>query len=157
MNSDDENSFSRVDTGPVEFHQDLENFRFKKKAPTATVQGELDMFMEEEKPPFNVTVTQTEDPGTKLELDLLQQKVADLEHDRDMRKRYAPFVFWLIAIWLIVIFLLTVFDGINGNDFDLDVSVVIVLWSGLPVSIMGLLAIVLNWMFPRRDKGQGTA
>jgi hypothetical protein len=109
------------------------------------------------------------DPKTKEELD--HQKIMhELERtsfgqDIQGRKTYARCIFWLIVGWLLAMFLLLIFCGIQrvtvvigGSKYFIDVSgkfqlsdkVLVTLIGGTTANVLGLFAIVCNYLFPKQ-------
>lgn len=81
-----------------------------------------------------------------------QEEQKDRELDREFRSEYAPKVFELINMWLFLVAFFLLMSGFTDNVFELDDTVLVALVAGLSAGIVSLLAIVLYWMFPRRDK-----
>ena len=101
----------------------------------------------------------------KLQNDKLREELADLKSDRDFRNEYAPKIFGLICVWLVLVVGLIFLDGLSlseglglpGTDqtlgFDQSDGVVLGLIGGTTASVVGLLVIVITYIFPRRNKG----
>lgn len=93
----------------------------------------------------------------------LEEELADLRSDRDFRKEYAPKIYELIWIWLLSVVALVILDGVTVSGgintlgksigFELSDSVVLALIGGTTASVIGLLVIVITYIFPRRNKG----
>ncbi len=101
----------------------------------------------------------------KLQNDKLREELADLKSDRDFRNEYAPKIFGLICVWLVLVVGLIFLDGLSlsgglglpGTDktlgFNQSDGVVLGLIGGTTASVVGLLVIVITYIFPRRSKG----
>jgi hypothetical protein len=78
------------------------------------------------------------------------------------RKTYAARVYWLVLGWLIATLLIVLFSGYPGERISLfglnmlgpkiSDPVLIALISGTSVNVIGLLAIVIAYLFPKREK-----
>lgn len=85
-----------------------------------------------------------------LAIKRLQAKIADLDQDRDQRRTYANRLFWLVAVWLVVIGLIVLLHGFSHVPFTLSGAVLTTLIGSTTVSVLGLFAIVANYLFPKR-------
>lgn len=94
-----------------------------------------------------------------------------LKQDRKERKRYAGKIFVLICAWLGIVLGIVVMAGFKGNlpirvnpwprsmidpyrwewtPFELPETVLLALIGGTTVTVLGLFAIVANYLFPRK-------
>lgn len=85
-----------------------------------------------------------------LENERLQAEIDDLVQDRDQRRTYANRLFWLIAVWLVVIGLIVLLHGFSHVPFTLSGAVLTTLIGSTTASVLGLFAIVANYLFPKR-------
>jgi hypothetical protein len=85
-----------------------------------------------------------------LENARLQAEIDDLVQDRDQRKTYGNRLFWLVVVWLIVIGLILTMHGFSYVPFKLSVAVLTTLIGSTTASVLGLFAIVANYLFPKR-------
>ncbi len=86
----------------------------------------------------------------RLGNDLLQQGVENLHQDREERRKYSGRIFWLVIGYLLVAGLLIFMAGLDQVRFRLADSVLMVLIGSTTASVIGLFAIVTNYLFPRR-------
>ena len=76
--------------------------------------------------------------------------VEGLRQDIAERKAYANKVFKLVCFWLFGLFILLLLAGFPRPPFYLSDSVLIAIISGTTVNVLGLFAIVANYLFPKR-------
>lgn len=105
------------------------------RAPTATDQQ---------------TAAYYDDEKKSLENERLRAQIADLNQDRDLREKYGERLFRLVVWWLIVIGLIVVLHGISAVPFELSATVLATLIGSTTASVLGLFAIVANYLFPKR-------
>ena len=84
-----------------------------------------------------------------------REQLDNLRQDREQRKRYAERLFklvvsWLIAIWLTVIFAGVKFPSWLRWSFELSDSILIALITSTTASVLGLFAIVANYLYPKK-------
>lgn len=85
-----------------------------------------------------------------------QLQARDHQQDIALKKKYAN---WLLGA---VVFQLVVANGVFvayawvGKDWDLDAVVIDVWLAATLVQVIGVVAIVTRYLFPRRDSGEGT-
>lgn len=91
-----------------------------------------------------------EEEKKSLENERLKAEIEDLVQDRDQRKTYANRLFWLVAVWLVVIGLIVLLHGFSHVPFTLSGTVLTTLIGSTTVSVLGLFAIVVNYLFPKR-------
>lgn len=100
------------------------------------------------------TDQQTEDlydeEAGSLENERLRAEVDDLIQDREQRKTYGNRLFGLVVVWLIVIGLVILLHGFTCVPFKLSVAVLTTLIGSTTASVLGLFAIVANYLFPKR-------
>ncbi len=97
--------------------------------------------------------SRTELESKTLESEELKARIAKLNQDIELRKKYSGKLYWLISIWLIAMFallLLQGFLGINGY-FNLSDKVLITIIGGTTINVLGLFAIVANYIFPKEN------
>lgn len=85
-----------------------------------------------------------------LENERLRAEVDDLVQDREQRKTYGNRLFRLVVVWLIVIGLVILLHGFTVVPFKLSVAVLTTLIGSTTASVLGLFAIVANYLFPKR-------
>jgi hypothetical protein len=83
----------------------------------------------------------------------------DTKQNIELREKYANKIFWLIVSWTIFVFALLLFEGLHiGREFigdklirtyklDWDVEVVITIIGTTITQILGLMLIVLKYLF----------
>ncbi len=78
------------------------------------------------------------------------RSVDNLVQDREQRKTYANRLFGLVVVWLIVTGVVILLHGFTFFPFKLSVAVFTTLIGSTTVSVLGLFAIVANYLFPKR-------
>ena len=91
-----------------------------------------------------------DEEAKSLENERLRAEVDDLIQDREQRKMYGNRLFWLVVVWLIVIGLVILLHGFTCVPFKLSVAVLTTLIGSTTASVLGLFAIVANYLFPKR-------
>lgn len=91
-----------------------------------------------------------DEEAKSLENDRLRAEVDDLVQDRGQRKMYGNRLFGLVVVWLIVIGLVILLHGFTFIPFELSVAVLTTLIGSTTASVLGLFAIVANYLFPKR-------
>ena len=86
----------------------------------------------------------------KLERARLQEEIGDLVQDRDQRKMYGDRLFKLIVCWLSGVFIIVILHGISVVPFNLSTATLTTLIGSATASVIGLFAIVANYLFPKR-------
>lgn len=79
-----------------------------------------------------------------------RQKIEDLTQDRAQRKRYGDRLYWLVLGWLVATGLILGLHGFEVCGFALPVAALTTLIGATTISVIGLLAIVARYLFPRR-------
>ena len=91
------------------------------------------------------------DETTKsLEDDRLKAEITNLVQDREQRKVYGNRLFWLVVIWLSVVGIILIAQGVCIIPFKLSVTVATTMIGSTTVSVLGLFAIVANYLFPKK-------
>lgn len=85
-----------------------------------------------------------------LENDRFRAEIEDLVQNREQRKAYASRLFWLIVVWLGTIGTIVLLHGFSHVPFTLSGTVLTTLIGSTTVSVLGLFAIVANYLFPKR-------
>ena len=80
----------------------------------------------------------------------MRAELEDRAQDRNQRKTYGSRLFWLIIIWLIVSGLIVLLQGFSFVPFKLSVTVLTTLIGSTTASVLGLFAIVANYLFSKR-------
>lgn len=77
--------------------------------------------------------------------------IKKLELDLALRKEYSNKLYCLIRNWLIAIFVLLLIQGSLGTHgyFTLSDKVLITIIGGTTLNVLGLFAIVANYIFPK--------
>ena len=83
-----------------------------------------------------------------------KESIKSQTQDRKQRKAFARKIFFLTIAWLCVIGVILLLQGFLGprNCFNLSDSVLIAVISGASVNIIGLMAIVIRYLFPTNGK-----
>ena len=119
------------------------------------MRGDLDLVEASEPQSLDSTddqeTTQLEEAHWRALVDHERAKVDDLIQDRDQRKTYGRRLYWLIVAWLIVIGLIVLLHGFICIPFELSVTIMATLIGSTTASVLGLFAIVANYLFPKRQ------
>lgn len=81
--------------------------------------------------------------------ELKKLEVKSKEQDISMRKEYANKTFALVCLYMICIFLLIVL-ACSPALFNMSDNVLMVLLGTTTVNVIGLFAIVMNYLFPKK-------
>lgn len=83
-----------------------------------------------------------------------KESIKGKAQDRKQRKSFASKIYWLTIAWLCVIGFMLIFQGFLGplGCFHLSDRVLITLISGASINIIGLMAIVIRYLFPSQRK-----
>lgn len=97
--------------------------------------------------------SQTALESRTLESEELKARVAKLNQDISLRKEYSGKLYRLISIWLIAMFALLLLQGFLGKTdvFMLSDKVLITIIGGTTINVLGLFAIVANYIFPKEN------
>ena len=98
----------------------------------------------------------------RVELERLREEVSDLQSDRAFREQFAPRVFSMVSWWLGGIGVFVLMHGCsderevsqNAHSFSLPTEVLVTMISGVSLAVVGLLATVLVYLFPKRDRSK---
>lgn len=89
--------------------------------------------------------------GLETENDRLIEKLTGLRNDNAARRRFAVRIFGVIVGWLVLIALVTVhqilYSWIYREPFSENFSLALI--GGTTVTVLGLMVIVLNYLFPK--------
>ena len=103
-------------------------------------------------------ISETPDQKTALEVKTLESeeraaRLAKLNQDLELREKYSGKLFDLIKYWLIAIFALLLLQGFAGvhGYFALSDKVLITIIGGTTINVLGLFAIVANYIFPKES------
>lgn len=80
------------------------------------------------------------------------EKLQGLQQDREQRKEFAKKIYWLICLWLLGVAALLLLRGWNIWGFYLSETVLIALITTTSANVIGLLAIVILYLFPRKRR-----
>lgn len=82
----------------------------------------------------------------KFDYERLKSKI----QDREERKKFATRIFWVIIAYIAIVFVVLFFCGYSCMHFS-D-AVLITLLSTTTANVLSLLAIVFNYLFPKKIK-----
>ncbi len=85
----------------------------------------------------------SEDFREGLELESLKQ---DIEH----RKLYSGRIFMFVSVWVLLVMFAVFAQGWSFGQFQLSDKVLMTLIGGTTVNVLGLFAIVANYLFPKK-------
>lgn len=80
------------------------------------------------------------------------ENLESLKQDRTQRKEFAGKIYGLICVWLIGLAILLLLRAWNAWGFYLSDTVLIALITTTSANVIGLLAIVILYLFPRKQK-----
>lgn len=105
---------------------------------------------EEDADTYNLTTAHLSEQYSRDKHRRTDEFIKDTQQDRNQRKDYATKIFWLVCAWLAAILGLVFCTGLKR--LDLSDSVLITLISSVSVNIIGLMAIVANYLFPKTGR-----
>ena len=103
-------------------------------------------------------------PGESTGEDNIKQQIAEVELERIKllnrsdeqnikdRKKYGYLIYSLVIGWLVILSTILFFHGFNVGGFALPGGVLIALIAGTTVKVIGLLAIIVNYLFPKPNQ-----
>ena len=84
-----------------------------------------------------------------------QLQAKDHQQDIDLKKKYANWLLGAVIAQLVVANAVFIAYAWAGKDWDLDAVVIDVWLVATLVQVIGVVAIVTRYLFPRRDLGAG--
>ena len=87
-----------------------------------------------------------------LELAKVQLQVQEHSENLEHRKRYASRIFKFVSIWMTMIFCVILLDGWGIGGLKISEKVLITLIGSTTLNVLGILAIVANYFFPKKDR-----
>jgi hypothetical protein len=107
-------------------------------------------------PKVNLLLAQAE--SAYLENKLREEALVEAQNNNELRKTI-PYKLWTLTIcWLVVVTLIIIFSGIDHEAFPgffffkFEPTVLIALITTTTASVIGLFAILLNYLFPNNQK-----
>ena len=79
--------------------------------------------------------------------------LADAEQNREERKKYAKYAFWLSVCWLVAVFGLVVASGFGHGTFHVQEAVLTTLAVSTTGTVFGIVYIIMRHLFPDRFQG----
>lgn len=102
------------------------------------------------KPPEDSPDDITKEEAKALELVKHKLELEGIKQDQTQRKEYADRIFCLIKWWLVAILTILVLHGFaEKTGFKLSDKVLITLIGGTTINVLGIFAIVANYIFYR--------
>lgn len=80
------------------------------------------------------------------------EHLESLKQDRTQRKEFAGKIYGLICLWLIGVAIFLLLRAWNAWGFYLSDAIMIALITTTSANVIGLLAIVILYLFPRKQK-----
>ena len=120
----------------------------KIEAAAAQAEDEGEMLLADGQPPEPLV-----DEATFLDNQFRRLKLVDYQQDIQARKDFANKLFYLIVLWLLGVFYLIAMSGAQaGNVMRLTIpeNVLLATIGGTTASILGLLFVVVKYLFPKR-------
>ena len=92
--------------------------------------------------------------ASKAELEREEQALENVQLGQDIRerKKYADRIFVIMSIWLATTMLIVLCHGNKTNNFNLSGDVLMTLLGGTTLNVLGLFAIVANYLFPKQNQ-----
>ncbi len=72
--------------------------------------------------------------------------------DRDQRKEFAERIFSFVSIYMLFVFLILFLSGTETTNFKLSDNVLITLLGTTTANVIGILIIVVTYLFSRKKK-----
>ena len=98
---------------------------------------------------------QAKEESEDLDAQRRKAELTGLKQDIDERKRYALLFFCRACGWMVIIVALLFLQGsrysIEGMRFKLSDPVMLAVIGSTTVNILGILYVVANYLFPKRD------
>ncbi len=97
----------------------------------------------------------TEEQRAKLDKASFDEIYSQLTHPvkyREEQKRTISQLKWGVLIWLLIDLLIVVFSAYNFWGFRLHNSILVALLTSTTAGIIGLLVIVLYWLYPHNKQ-----
>lgn len=88
----------------------------------------------------------------KLENDAIEGSNLGDTQDRDQRKDFAEKIYNFAAVYMVFVFLMLFLSGCVNNGFQLSDSVLVTLLRTTTANVIGILAIVVTYLFSRKRK-----
>ena len=101
------------------------------------------------KPPLSAS--SEPDTHTKRTEELVEAHLAEIKQNTGLRKDFAWAIFGLVITWLVLLLCIVIFHA-RGNNFRLEPSEFITLVSTTNAAVLGLLIVVLKYLFPNNKK-----
>ena len=84
--------------------------------------------------------------------EVLKEELKDIQHYRDLRKKYADRVFVFMCIWCVFVFAILITDAITlhtlpNEEFHVNTSVLCTLIGGTTISVIGLVGFMMQGLF----------
>ena len=96
-------------------------------------------------------IAQEEFRERKLKNDILEGENAGDSQDRTQRKKFAEKIFNFVSIYMYLVFFVLILSGCE-NKFYLSDSVLITLLGTTTANVIGVLIIVVTYLFSRKKK-----
>lgn len=77
-----------------------------------------------------------------------QEQLETLKNNRDLRTKYAKYLFWYLVTWSAFVAIVVFLEGFECIRFALESSVLSVLLGTTTVSVLGLMLAILRGLFP---------
>ena len=83
----------------------------------------------------------------RIDNEILKEQLAGKKQDREERKKFGTYVFWLIVGYLIAVFVLLVLAGFGA--LSISEGVQIALLGTFSANVLGLFWMVMNYLFSK--------
>lgn len=88
----------------------------------------------------------------KIHLAIHKRELQQIDDLLKARKTFANRIYWMLVGWLGSVVLMLLASGAKYKGFELDVKVLLTLIAGTTINVIGIFAIVANFLFPK-NKG----
>ena len=126
------------------FYKDVLNATFKQDIENTQKANKTDKTSDYAK------IERAETTFDQIKIEKEREKLESLRQDRVQRRAQADNVLSYVREWSIALFLILIGCGIGW--FKLPENVLMILVGGSTIQVLGLFAIVLNYLFPKKVK-----
>ncbi|EEY84116.1 hypothetical protein HMPREF0103_0060 [Bacteroides sp. 2_1_33B] len=111
-----------------------------------------DVGTDEYKKEYEAELLREELKEKKLRNEALAEENMGDAQDRDQRKDFADRIYFFVYVYMIFVFLILFLSGSKNSGFHLNDSVLSILLKTTTANVIGILAIVITYLFSRKKK-----
>lgn len=93
-----------------------------------------------------------EERRNEIDLNIHEEGLNQQKAERQLRDKYCGRIFIFIIFYTVIVLFMVIFSGIKAIEFELSQPILITLLTTTLANVFGLFLIVLNYLFPKRDK-----